>query len=501
MTGESATITLPQTAAVNGDQWPLRRSLPGLLAICAMAALDQTVVSTALPRIASELGRPAQLGTVIVAYMLASTATAPLCGRISDLWGRKQVLAGALFIFLVGSALCGLAGSLLSLVVFRVVQGLGAGGLIPVVQATLADQLPPLERRRLQGWFSSIFGLCSIVGPCVGGVLTQWLSWRWVFYFNLPLGVLTLPVVLFGLPPRAHRVSPRIDFRGAALLALGAAAALLALDWPDANTRLPGSAVSAVTALLAVYLLVSHERRTEDAFLPVFLYRTASFRRLQVLIALTSLALFTAAVFLPLYLQLIRGAPPMQAGLMMSPLMLGVVAASMGSGRVVFRTGRWKPVAVVGLTATACSLAGLGLAILTAAPAPLLLGLLALLGLGFGSTLPNLMTAVQDIVPVDAMGAAISLTVLARAIGGVTGVTLSGAVLGLWVKDLTSSGSAAAATQFTPPIAAAYQLGLGCAFLTGAALALVAMGVLAAMPGWSLAGAGHPSDARVATHR
>ena len=347
----------------NSTPRELRLVLCGLLLALTLAALDQNIVATALPTITSELGGLQHLSWVVTSFIVASTVSAPLYGKLSDLYGRKPAFIASILIFLIGSGLCGVAGSIGELIAFRALQGLGAGGLIVLAQTVIGDLVSPRERGRYQGLFAAVFTACSVAGPLLGGFITEYASWRWIFYVNLPVGFAALLFIAIGLRPRPRGPEPQLDLLGAVLLITGTCSLLLVLSWGGnayAWCSAPLLGLGAV-ALAAFVLLAVVERRTSQPILPPDLFRNPVFLLGAAVIALTAMALFAAVVFLPLMFQLLMGASPARAGLMIAPMMGGVIVASFAGGRLVSRTGRYKPLPTVGLLATHAVLRGAGL--------------------------------------------------------------------------------------------------------------------------------------------
>src|SRR5471032_381141 len=323
----------------------------GLMAVLGLAALDQSIVATALPRIVSDLGGMAHLSWVVTAYMLASTATMPLYGKLSDQYGRKPLLYTAIITFLIGSALCGLAQNMTELIVFRAIQGMGAGGFLPLAQIVIGDLIPPAERGKRQGSIAAVYAVTSVLGPVVGGLLTSWLSWHWIFYVNLPMGALALYVISKSL----HHTSPhrehKIDYLGSVLLTGGVTAALLVLalggtQWPWNSDEV--KYLSTLAAALTAGLLW-HVRRVPEPVLPPDLFHNRVFNVASVVLALTFVGMMGSSVFFPLLFQMVMGVSPANSGLLTMPMMIGLVIASTLNGRVLAKAGRYKPAQVAGL--------------------------------------------------------------------------------------------------------------------------------------------------------
>jgi EmrB/QacA subfamily drug resistance transporter len=401
----------------------------GLLLAMLLASLDQTIVSTALPTIVGELGGIDQLSWVVTAYLVAATVTIPVWGRISDLHGRKTLFQAAIVVFLLGSALSGAAQSLGELIAFRALQGLGAGGLMTLAMATVADIVPPRERGRYQGYIQMVFVLASVAGPLLGGLFSDNLSWRWVFYVNLPIGAVALAVISATLEPSQARDRPRIDYAGAALLAAAIACILLATTWGGqqyawGSVEILGLAGAAVGLLVA---FVAQERRAPEPILPLRLFRDPVFDVVSLVLFLTTCAFFAAIVFAPLYLQVVTGASATRSGLLLLPLMLAAAASTAVSGRLISRTGRYKRFPIAGLALMAAGLLLLSRMDATTSRATASL-FLVVFGLGFGMVSQVLTVAIQNAVERSDIGIATGSANLFRALGGSVGVALFGAI-------------------------------------------------------------------------
>src|SRR4051812_45596327 len=335
-----------------------RLTFAGLLLAMLLASLDQTIVSTALPTIVRDLGGLDQLSWVVTAYLLTATVSTPLWGRVSDLYGRKPLFQASIAVFLAGSALSGVAQGITELIGFRALQGLGAGGLMTLAMAIVADIVAPRERGRYQGYIQMVFVLASVAGPLLGGLFADHLSWRWVFYVNLPIGAAALAVVSATLDHAVPGARPRIDWTGATLLAAALTAVLLLTTWGGRqyawdSAEIAGLAVGAV-ALLAAF--VARERRAAEPILPLRLFRDPVFDVVSIVLFLTTCAFFAAIVFTPLYLQVVTGASATSSGLLLLPMMLAAAASTAVSGRLISRTGRYKRFPVAGLAIMAAGL-------------------------------------------------------------------------------------------------------------------------------------------------
>jgi EmrB/QacA subfamily drug resistance transporter len=401
----------------------------GLVLVMLLAALDGTIVATALPTIVGELGGLEHISWITSAYLLAQTAVTPVYGKLGDLYGRKRVLQTAIVLFLAGSALCGLARSMTALIVFRAVQGLGAGGLIVLTQATVGDIVPPRERGRYQGIFGGVFGLASVAGPLLGGLIVERISWRWVFYVNLPIGIAALVVLAITLPAAGMRAKPVIDYLGAGLLAAGLSAIVLVTSL-GGTTWAWGSGTTILTGALGVLALVAFavvERRAAEPVLPPALWRERVFSTAGALSLIVGFALFGAVTFLPLYFQTVDAASPTGSGLRLMPMMLGVLVTSIGSGQAISRFGRYKVFPVAG---TAMMAVGLELLSRLGVGTGTLEGSLYLLvlGMGLGMVMQVLILAVQNAVPYSVLGAATSGVTLMRGVGGSLGTAVFGSI-------------------------------------------------------------------------
>jgi len=412
------------------DEQPrVRLIFVALLLVLLLAALDQTIVSTALPTIVGDLGGIAHLSWVVTAYLLASTITGPLYGKLGDLYGRKKILQGAIVLFLIGSALCGLAQSMAQLIAFRALQGLGAGGLMVVTLAVVGDIIPPRERGRYQGYFGAVFGVSTVVGPLLGGFFVDNLSWRWIFYVNLPVGAIALSVIATAFHTREVHTRHAMDYLGAALLAGALASVVLftslgGTTWAWVSPEVIGLIVASVL-LVPAFLLV--EARAREPILPLSLFRNHTFSVTSAVGFIVGFALFGAVTYLPLYLQVTKGSSPTVSGLQLTPLMGGVLVTSITSGQLISRLGRYRmfPIAGTALMVVAMFL----LSRLQAGTSTWVAAVFALvLGLGLGMVMQVLVLAVQNAVDRSVMGVATSGSTLFRQVGGSIGVALFGTI-------------------------------------------------------------------------
>jgi EmrB/QacA subfamily drug resistance transporter len=475
----------------------------GLLLVLLMAALDSTIVSTALPTIVGDLGGLNHISWVVTAYLLAQTAVTPVYGKLGDLYGRKIVLQVALVVFLLGSALCGAAQSMTELIVFRGIQGLGGGGLIVSTMAAIGDVVPPRDRGRYQGFFGAVFGLASVIGPLLGGFFTSNLSWRWIFYVNLPIGVLAFGVLAATLPARADQTRHRIDYLGAALLAVGLSAVVLVCtlggtDYKWGSPQIIGLAVAAIVLLVAFVLV---ERRAPEPVLPPRLFRNRVFSVTSAMGLVVGFGLFGSVTYLPLFLQVVNGATPTGSGLQILPLMGGLLVTSIASGQLISRTGRYKPFPIAGT-----AIMVLGLLLLSGMDAHTsrltASAYMFVLGLGLGMVMQVLVLAVQNAVDYKDLGVATSGATLFRSIGGSVGTAILGSIFSNRLSSelaasLPSSATArlaggvthanpAALAKLPPAVHAAYiqafTNALGTVFAVAAGVAAVAFLLSWALP-------------------
>jgi EmrB/QacA subfamily drug resistance transporter len=419
-----------------------RRVLAAAMVVTALASMDGNIVGPALPRIVSDLGGLAHLSWVVTAFSVASTAATPIYGWLSDKLGRKLAFTVSICVFLAGSVLCGAAHGMGWLIAARALQGVGAGGLITLAQTAIGDVLSPLERPKFQGWIASVFAICSVAGPLLGGAVTDYLSWPWIFYLNLPVGFVALAMIVAG--PRHDRPATRrgFDAAGFALVIFATCAFLLALSWGGTVYRWDSPQILALLAstIIAIVSLVFVERRAAEPALPPRLFADKVIGRTILALSLAVMGMFGSLVFVPLFFQLVHGASATEAGLRTAPIMAGLILASIFGGRAVSKLGRTKPFIMGGMAVTVISMAALAASVHAGVGSNGFDALLVVLGAGMGLVMPNMTTTVQNAAQPGELGVAMATTSFFRSLGGAFGVALAGMMLTLTLRAHAASG-------------------------------------------------------------
>lgn len=435
-------MTETEQATVRPD---IRVVLVGLMIAMMLAMLDNMIVSTALPRIVGEFGEINHFTWVVTAYVLGTTVSTPIWGKLGDIYGRKTTFLTSIVIFLVGSALCGMSGSpvmggtedgMIQLIAFRALQGLGGGGLLVGVMATIGDLVSPRERGRYQGLFAAIMALAMIAGPLIGGFITDHLSWRWAFYINLPLGGVALLVLAVTMHLPKYRTEHRIDWTGAALLSMGIISIVLITTWGGVEYAWASPQVLGLAVLAAVSLVVFGlvERRVPEPILPLHLFADRNFTLISIIGFLLGFGLFGVINFIPLFQQTVQGASATNSGLLLLPLMLASMAVSVVVGRAITKTGRYRIFPIAG---GAIMTAAMGLLALIDVHTGLveLSVYLIVLGVGMGFLMQTTMLIAQNSAPQKDLGAASGVATFFRSIGGSFGIALFGAVFASRLHD------------------------------------------------------------------
>ncbi|HEY3918521.1 MAG TPA: MDR family MFS transporter [Stellaceae bacterium] len=415
--------------------------LSGTMCGMFLGAIDQTIVATALPAMAGELHGIEFMSWAVSAYLLTSTASTPIYGKLSDLYGRRRLFVSAIGIFLLGSICCGAAQSMTMLIGGRAIQGLGGGGLLSLSQTIMADMVPPRERARYQAYFSTVWTVSTLGGPMLGGFLVDALSWRWVFWINLPVaiaGLLICNAQLKRLP--IHGGPKKIDYLGAALLVPAIVALLLITTWGGNEFAWTSPVILGlgVAAAILAALLVAQELRARDPILPLRFFRNNVFVIGNSLGFLMGAASVGATIFLPLFMQVVIGATASNSGLLITPLMIGITIGALFTGRFIRWTGRYKIIPIVGLSIAALAFIGF-IDVTRTTPAIYYIAIMTAMGMGMGPAGPMVSISVQNAVDMRDLGTATSLTSFFRSMGGSFGVAIMGAILFAGLTDQSAS--------------------------------------------------------------
>lgn len=456
--------TIP-AGATNTVQW---RPTPGFWWVYAalalsmlLSALDQTIVATALPTVVGELGNVSLMAWVITAYTLASTISMPIYGKLGDLLGQRGVFLTALFLFIAGSALCGFSQDVLQLIAFRALQGLGGGGLMVLSQSILAELIPARDRPRYMAPLGGIFGIASVLGPLLGGVITDYWSWHWIFWINMPIAGIALAVSWWGLKLPKRSGSFSIDFGGIATMSVAVVCITLLTSWAGTqyawtSPQIIGLALVSIGAALAFVLA---EARAKDPIIPLELFQNRSFWVPTVLGIVAALGMFAAISYMPTYLQMVYGMSATESGYVILPMVAGIMLTSAISGFVISRTGHYRVFPMLGM-----AIIGLTLLLLSMVTSQssiwLVVGYLGMLGIGLGCVLQVLVLIVQDNVPKSVLGTATSSNNFFREIGATMGIAIVGGLFtsrlaaGLAALDVSAVGALTSAQQLTPTLLA-----------------------------------------------
>jgi len=482
--------TLQQDAPPQASAKEIRAVYLALMAVLGLGALDQSIVATALPRIVGDLGGIEHLSWVVTAYVLASTATMPLYGKLADQYGRRPMVFTALITFLVGSVLCGLARDMTELIVFRAIQGLGSGGFMPLAQIIIADLVTPAERAKRQGSIAVVFAVTSVLGPVLGGIMTDWLSWHWIFYINLPVGAVALWAIAHSLRKPARTQAHSIDYLGSILLTGTIVSLLLVLalggtEWPwDA----PQIKLCSALAVVLGGWLVFHLRRAAEPVLPPDLFQSRVFNVASIVMALTFMGLMGSSIFFPLFFQLVMGSSPADSGMLTVPMMIGMILVSTLNGRVLAPMNKYKQVQVAGLALAVLAFGILAWAMDSGRGYWTIEPAIFMLGAGLGLVMPNMTIVVQHALPLARRGVGTAMLTFFRSLGGLLGVTGSGAILAhqLHAHGVVAAASAGTGAVLAPAMRDIYRHAIANVFGAGTVIVLAALLLMWMLPNVSI---------------
>ena len=451
-----------------------RAAFSGVMLAVIVSSLDQNIVAVALPHIARELGGIAYISWIVTAFLLTATVSAPLYGKLSDMYGRRRLLTVSMTIFLGTTILCSLVRTMPQLIAARALQGLGAGGLVTLSQSTIGDLVGPRQRGRYQGYFSGALAISTVLGPLIGGALIADISWRGIFLVTIPIGVASLALVRVGLPKSYASKPHRIDYKGVLLLVVGTSAALAllnSLEWSLFSIPLAGVGLGAL-ALACAALFLRQERRAAEPLLDLHLFENGSFVAGATAAGMMTFAMQGAMVFLPLYFQRVLGMTPTHSGLMLIAQIAGMIFSSIVGGQLSARTGQFKGFLIAGVAMEMAALTCLTCFALARAGDVAFLAALGLLGLGTGLGMPNAVVIIQNSVPRESLGIATASMSFLRSLGGALGVALSGCVMHYVFDTIAGPGNGAQATsQFAEPLRQA----IAASFALGATMMLLAL--------------------------
>jgi EmrB/QacA subfamily drug resistance transporter len=491
------TATTPAPAPVTERE--IRSVYLALMAVLGLGALDQSIVATALPRIVGDLGGMAHLSWVVTAYVLASTATMPLYGKLADQYGRRPMIFTALATFLLGSVLCGLARNMTELIVFRAIQGLGSGGFMPLAQIIIGDLVAPADRAKRQGSIAIVFALTSVLGPVLGGVMTDLLSWHWIFFINLPVGALATWAIARSLRKPAVTHAHRIDYLGSVLLTGTIVSLLLVLalggtEWPWDAPQIKVCSILAV--VLGAWLMV-HLRRAPEPVLPPDLFANKVFNVASAVMALTFMGLMGASVFFPLFFQLVMGSSPADSGMLTVPMMAGMIIASTLNGKVLARANKYKQVQLGGLAVAVAAFGLLAWGMDSGRGYVFIEPAIFFLGAGLGLVMPNMTIVVQYALPPTRRGVGTAMLTFFRSLGGLLGVTGSGAILAhqLHAHGIAAAASAGTGVTLAPAMQAVYRDAIANIFWAGTVIVLAGLVCLLFLPEVDISGQPSPKPA------